>query len=169
MKRVILVLILALACVAGAVAQEVHAKDGMLMAPGDMALSAGFDFSLGVNAGYELVIGKFDIGKLTFSYGAKAIGGLSFLGGLGFTAGGVGTLHFSWACLDLPDNLWWIENIDSYIGLGLGFFSYATEVGGVSGFGLISHGGSSYFFNPNLAVTVAGGVGGSYIGVLLKM
>lgn len=170
MKQGFLVLVLSVACVAGVFAQETYATNGMLVAPGDMALTGGFDFGLGVNAGYEMAFGKFNMSDLTFSYGAKAIAGLNFLpGGMALLVGGVGTLHFSWACIDLPENLRWIQNIDTFLGIGVGYSGATASFGSAGGIGLISHGGSSYFFSPNLAVTVAGGVGGSYIGLLLKM
>lgn len=171
MKKIILVLAVALACMSGVFAGETYAKDGMLVAPGDKALTIGFDFGLGVNAGFEMALGKFDISDFRFTYGAKALGGVWFgTGAMAYTVGGAGTLHFSWACIDLPENLWWIQNIDTFIGVGVAYTGFTVEgLGNAGGIGLMTHGGSSYFFKPNMAVTVAGGLGGSYLGLLIKM
>jgi len=159
MKKLLIVLAAALALAANAFGESAF-KDGMLIEPGSTNATLGFDFGLGINAGYEYAIGKFDIDTLRFTYGAKAIGSLYFVDGMGFGAGAVGTLHFAWGCLDLPPELSWVKNLDSFIGLGIGY---------AGGIGVISHGGSSYFFSDKMAVTLAGGLGGSYIGVLLKL
>lgn len=171
MKKGILTLVLTLACIIGVFAGETYAKDGMLIAPGDKALTVGVNFPLGINAGYEMAFGKFNISDFRFTYGAKGLGSVVFLsGGMAYTVGAVGTLHFSWSCIDLPENLWWIQNIDTFFGLGIGYTGVTVEgLGNYGGIGIITHGGSSYFFKENLAVTLAGGLGGSYIGVLLKM
>jgi hypothetical protein len=159
MRKLLIVLTASLALAAN-VFGESPLKDGMLIEPGSMNVTVGFDFGLGVNAGYEYALGSFDIDTLRFTYGAKAIGGLYFGGGVGLGMGAVGTLHFAWGCLDLPPELSWVKNIDSFIGVGVGY---------ADGLGIVSHGGSSYFFKENMAVTVAGGLGGSYLGVLLKL
>lgn len=171
MKKGLVALVLIAVCVAGVFAGEVHATDGMLMAPGDKALTAGFDFGMGVNVGFEMMFGQFDLGRFRMTYGAKGIGSVVFLtGGMAYTVGGVGTLHFSWANFDLPENLWWVKNIDTFLGVGVGYTGVtASSLDNYGGIGVITHGGSSYFFRPNMAVTVASGLGGSYVGLLLKM
>lgn len=170
MKKVFATLVLAVVCGAFVFAGETHAKDGMLIAPGDKALTVGLNFPLGVNGAFELGLGKFDIGELRFTYGAKALGSfMMYAGGTGFSAGGAGTIHFSWSCLDLPEGLWWVKNFDTFIGLGAGFSTFTVGDITVSGVGFMGHGGSSYFFSKNMAISFAGGMGGSYIGLLLKM
>lgn len=167
MKKGLIIFLLLLVGISGIFANEVFAEDKMLLAPGNSALSVGFDFGLGVNAGYEYILGKFDVGEIPLSYGIKALGGATFRGsGIGYFAGGVGTLHFAWASLEFPDNLWWINNIDSFIGFGVGYFGHTASTDRIW---LISHGGSNYFFSESMALTFAGGLGGSYVGVLLKL
>lgn len=171
MKKVFATILLALACVTGVFAGETYAKKGMLIAPGDKVATLGFDFGLGINAGFEMALGKFNVGDLPFTFGAKALGGLLFLnGGMAYNVGAAGTLHFAWASLDLPEGLWWVKNIDTFIALGVGYAGVAVDgLGNYGGIGIIGQGGSSYFFSKNMAVTVAGGLGGSYVGILLKM
>jgi len=171
MKKLIATFLITAVCALGAFAGETHAKDGMLVAPGDKAVTIGFDFGLGVNAGFEMAIGKFDVSDFRFTYGAKGLGSVVFLsGGMAYSFGGVGTLHFSWSCIDLPEGLWWIQNIDTFLGVGVGYTGVTVDgLGNYGGVHLITHGGSSYFFKPNMAVTVAGGLGGSYVGLLIKM
>jgi len=165
MKKTFLVAALCLACAFGAFAGDVFAEDGMLLGPNTMSATIGFDFGLGVNAGLEYTFGQFDISSLRFSYGAKGVASIWFPG-MFLNAGAMGTIHFSWACIDLPENLWWVKNIDSFTGIGLGFAGSLSA--GTGGIGFFTHGGSSYFFSKTMAVTVAGGLGGSYIGLLLK-
>lgn len=169
MKKALLGLALAIVFGVG-LSAETALENRMLVAPGSSYVNIGLDFGLGVNAGYEYSIGYFDINKLRFSYGAKAVGNVVFAGGVtGFGVGAVGTLHFSWGCLDLPKDLSWVGNIDTFIGLGLGYTGVASDYGVSGSLGLFTHGGSSYFFAKNMAVTVAGGLGGSYLGILMKL
>ena len=176
MKKIILALVIALTCVASSFAGEVFAKNGMLMAPGDKAVSIGFQFPVGAIGSYEMVLGKFEVAELPLSYGVKALGGASFWGdGMRWEAGAVGTLHFSWACIDLPENLWWIQNFDTFVGLGFGVvgWNYKQELVDLGWKnqmfpGLWYSGGSTYHFKENLAITFAGG-NASFIGLLIKL
>ncbi len=169
MKKLLIVLAAALALAANAFGQDAL-KDGMLIAPGTANVTIGFDFGLGVNAGFEYPLGSFDIDTARFTYGAKAVGSFRFAGGVtGLGVGAVGTVHFAWGCLDLPEAFSWARNIDTFIGVGLGYTGILYSEGAIGGLGLFSHGGSSYFISENMAVTVAGGLGGSYLGVLLKL
>ncbi|MCA1949689.1 MAG: hypothetical protein LDL24_03890 [Treponema sp.] len=67
--------------------------------------------------------------------------------------------------------------MDTYIGLGAGFFSYTWGYSGsrTSEFriGLRTTGGASYFFTPNFALNVEYGYYGYYntglIGILFKL
>ncbi len=127
MKKVFIALVLSVACIAGSFAGETYAKKGMLIAPGDMAATVGFDFGLGANLGFEYAIGNFNLGDFKFTYGAKGVGGAyMWPSGIAYTVGAVGTVHFSWACIKLPKDFWWIQNIDSFIGLGVGYYGFSV-------------------------------------------
>lgn len=168
MKKLVLVLALVAICFSGIFAES-FARDGMLIAPGEMNVTVGLNFPLGINAGVEFPIGTFDVAGIKLTYGAKALGSFSFTGPLKlFTAGGVGTLHFSWASFEFSNDIEWIKNIDTFIGLGLGYFGWIGEYAPPGSLGFVGNGGSSYFFSPNMAVTFAGGMGGSYLGILYK-
>ena len=169
MKKLFIVMAISIAFAANAFGQSAFEND-MLIAPGTPNVTLGFDFGLGLNAGFEYPLGSFDIDTARFTYGAKAVGSLRFAGGvMGLGVGAVGTLHFAWGCLDLPEAFAWARNIDTFIGVGLGYSGILYSEGALGGIGLFSHGSSSYFFSENMAVTVAGGLGGSYLGVLLKL
>lgn len=76
----------------------------------------------------------------------------------------------------------WLANVDTYVGLGLGFYSYTNEYlddyysGDYDKFeiGLRSTAGVNYFLTPNVAINFEGGYyggwgGGGLIGVLVKL
>jgi len=161
-----LALLAAFLCVVATVgfAQGTYAKDGMLVAPGSLIANAGVSFNygygFGLGGGVEYSIGKFVLAeKLPFSYGAAARLGLYLSSGVSVSAGVLGTLHFSWAALDLPSTLAWVKNIDTYIGLGLSVLPSIS-------FNSIA--GSSYFLSKSLAVNFESGLSATYIGVLYK-
>ncbi|HWR12147.1 MAG TPA: hypothetical protein VN445_10010 [Rectinemataceae bacterium] len=159
--------LLALLCVVvGFASAENFSKNGMLIAPGSLNANAGVGLGyvngLYVGGGVEYPIGKFVIAnKIPLTYGAAARAGV-YLGSnnVSFTIGAVGTLHFCWGALDLPSELSWLGNFDSYIGLGLTIIPsvYFNTIGG-----------TSYFLSKNLAINVETGLESSYIGVLLKL
>ncbi|PKL09972.1 MAG: hypothetical protein CVV51_01040 [Spirochaetae bacterium HGW-Spirochaetae-7] len=163
-----------------------------LMAPGDLAVSAGVGYgffygAVDVSGGVELMLGKFMLGDtlpLTYGVAGKAsyykynYGGwgggdyyYSFLG-----AGGFGTLHLGLKAADLPDGLEFMNNTDWYIGVGAGFYSYHySYYSDYNEFrvGLRTVGGVNYFLTPNFAINVEGGYyggwGGGLIGVTFKL
>ena len=141
------------------------AKDGVIIEPGSLNANAGlafgyYGYGIGVGGGAEYAIGKFTIAeKLPFVYGAAARVGFYFGSGFDLSVGAMGTLHFCWAALGLPDNMSWINNIDSYIGLGLQ---------AIPTFGFNSIAGTSYFLSKNLAINVESGLSSTYLGVLMK-
>jgi len=143
------------------------AEDGMLINPGSINASAGIgiDYSngyrIGLGGGAEFAIGKFMIAEtLPFSYGVAGRVGID-LGSSPATlsVSALGTVHFCWGALDLPEELAWLDNFDTYIGLGLSIIP----------FDIASIGGTSYFLNKNLAINFESGLRASYIGVLLKL
>jgi len=183
-KAILAVLILALLA-GGAFAQK---KLEPLMAPGDFAVNAsvGYGFFWGaidVVGGAELVLGQFTIADfLPLTYGAAARASYYSYGSASyrwsyFGAGALGTLHLGLRDLDLPDGLEFLENVDSYIGLGLGYYGYSDNDAyadyGSSRIGLVSMGGVSYFLTPNFALNFEGGYygygGGGLIGILFKL
>lgn len=190
MKR-ILILILASLLAVGAVSAQ--AKSGglePLMAPGDLAITAGIGYgffwgAIDVSGGIELMMGKFMIGDtvpLTWGLAAKAAYfGYSYNTDYHYNylgAGGFATLHFGLKSLNLPDGMDFLANTDWYIGLGAGFYNYSESYYGDtsgSGFrvGFRSVGGVSYFFSPNFAINFEGGYYGGWsgglIGVLFKI
>jgi hypothetical protein len=145
-------------------------KDGMILSPGTLDANAGVGYDYGayyggisVGGGAELVLGKFDIAKgipLTFGAAARAAFLVGYTGTLPLSAGAFGTLHFCWGALDLAGALPWLDNIDTYIGIGIKILPHI---------GLESLGGTSYFFSPSMAVNVESGIYSSTIGLLLKL
>ncbi len=175
------------------------AEDGgfePLMAPGDLAVTAGIGYgffwgAIDVSGGVELMLGKFMIGDtipLTYGVAGKAVyysyswdswGGYSYKD-VYLGAGVFGTLHLGLKEADLPDGLDFMNNTDWYVGLGAGFYSYTYtwdyDSTNDTSFkvGLRSVGGVNYFFTPNFAINVEGGYygygsGGGLIGLLFKL
>ena len=165
MKNRIVVLLVVLILFSGFAFGESFAKNGMLVAPGSLnaniGLGLGYGRDFGLGGGVEYPIGKFVIAeKLPFTYGIAGRGGLYLGSSVSFSAGVFGTLHFSWGALNLPNDLSWIGNFDSYMGLGLSIFP---------GVGFDSIGGLSYYVSRNLAVNLEAGLKASYIGILFKI
>lgn len=79
----------------------------------------------------------------------------ALMGGLYFGGAGFGTVHFAWRSLELPANLSFLNPIDTYFGLGLGFSTYA-------GLGISQLLGSSYYLNKNLAIYFEDGYIGGF-------
>jgi hypothetical protein len=166
MKKV-LALLLAFLCATGVVFAEDYSKGGMLLSPGTIDVNAGLGYGwyygVDIGAGAEYIIGKFDVAKdVPLSFGVAARASL-FVGAFDsdpLGLGAFGTLHFNWGALKWPEGLAWLNNVDSYIGLGFDF---------LPGFWFDSIGGSSYFISKTLAVNVEGGIRGSQFGVLLKL
>jgi len=192
-KRLIAAVLVVLLCAAGAFAKEKGRKwvpgEEPLMAPGDLAVSAGLGYgffwgAIDVSGGVEFMLGKFEIGDaipLTYGVAAKAAyyrysydssWYYSYLG-----AGGFGTLHLSIKDLGLPEGWLWAENADVYIGLGAGFYGWNYDDYGAKSnefrIGLRTVGGVNYFLNDHIAINFEGGYyggwGGGLIGLLFKL
>jgi len=164
-KNRIVMLLVALTLFTGFAFGESFAKNGMLVAPGSLNanIGLGLDYGrgFGLGGGVEYPIGKFVIAeKLPFTYGIAGRAGLYFGSSVSFSAGVFGTLHFCWGALNLPSELSWIGNFDSYLGLGLSVFP---------GVGFNSIGGLSYYLSNNVAINLEAGLRASYIGVLFKI
>jgi len=157
-------LIAAIVVLSGFAFAEPAAKDGMIIAPGtlnaNVGIGYGYVWGLDIGGGAEFAIGKFMIGEtLPFSYGAAARAGIGIGDTFPLSVAALGTVHFCWGALEWPDELAWLANVDSYIGLGIQI---------LPGIGINSIGGSSYFINEHLAVNFEGGLRASYVGVLYK-
>ena len=187
-----LVLFLVLSMLAGvSLWAEAPKSPEPLMAPGDLALSVGIGYgffwgAIDVSGGAEFILGKFVIADfLPLTYGAAVKASYyswnpgfgsdyldTYLGG-----GAFATLHLGFKDLELPSGLDYLNNVDTYIGLGAGFFSYTWGYAGYRTtefrIGLRATGGASYFFTPNFALTTEYGYYGYYntglIGILFKL
>jgi len=195
MKKQAFVIALAALLAFGAVAPGAAAPGAAtlepLMASGDLAVTAGIGYgflwgAIDVSGGVEYMLGQFTVaGILPFTYGAAAKASFySWNGGLGtdyvdsyLGAGVFGTLHFGLRDLDLPDGLSFLANVDTYIGLGAGFFSqtygYSASKSTAFKVGIRGTGGVNYFIAPNIAITTEGGYYGGYssglVGLLFKL
>ena len=161
-RRVLLVA--ALVILAALAFAEPVAKDGMIIAPGTLDVNVGIGYGyvwgLDIGGGAEFAIGKFMIGEsLPFSYGVAARAGLGIGDTFPLSLAALGTVHFCWGAIEWPDELAWLANVDSYIGLGLQI---------LPGLYITSISGSSYFINEHFAINVEGGLRASYLGVLYK-
>ncbi|MGB4586244.1 MAG: hypothetical protein WBH66_04290 [Rectinemataceae bacterium] len=164
MKKIVMLATLLCVVTAFGFTQESFAQNGMLIEPGsinaNVGLGFGYGYGIGIGGGVEYAIGKFTIAeKLPFTYGAAGRLGLYLGSEISFAAGAFGTVHFCWGALNLPSQLAWIGNFDSYLGLGLSILPKL-------GFNSIA--GTSYFLSDNLAINAETGLKSSYIGVLFK-
>jgi hypothetical protein len=159
-------------------------QNGMLVkAPGSLNMTIGAGD--GVTAALEYPIGHFNAGDLVFSYGAKGFVWIPYAFN-GVNVGAAGTIHFAWGCLPWFKDNAFARHIETFAGVGFTFGIYKDpgnwldysgnnwaadydNYNDYHGLHLATYGGSSYFFNRTWAVTAAGGVGGSYIGVLWKI
>jgi len=184
----------AMGSLAFAAPKKAAAKTGglePLMAPGDLAITAGVGYgllwgALDFSGGAEFMLGKFMIGEtlpLTYGVAVKA-SYYSWNEGLGsdwhdtyLGAGAFGTLHLGLKDINLPENMGWLSNVDTFIGLGAGFYSWSYGWTGdtSSSFkvGPRTTAGVNYFITPNIAITTEGGYyggwGGGLIGVTFKI
>lgn len=164
MKKKVVLVLAVLLFVSGMAFGQSLSEDGMLINPGSINASAGIGYGwgwgIGLGGGAEFAIGKFMIAEtLPFTYGVAGRVGLDFGYFDSFSVAALGTVHFCWGALDLPEELAFLDNFDTYIGLGISIIP----------FDIASIGGTSYFLNKNLAINFEGGLRGSYVGVLLKL
>lgn len=156
-----LVILLILALVASfsfaAPAKKADTKKGSdaltpLVGPGDLVVTAGVGWG-GISGGAEFSLAQIDIAKIipiTFGAAARAtVDPGIFYDNFSFGVGAMGTAHVGFKNLNLPDNLHWLSNVDSYIGLGLGF---ASMTGYTAGIGISTFEGVSYYLNDKLAI-----------------
>jgi hypothetical protein len=172
MKKALFLALALVLCVGFASAESYANKDGLLLAPGTLAVKAGVGYGWGygltVVGGAEYMIGQFTLGDtLHFTYGAGARAGLDIGAKLRLGIGALGVLHFSFASFDWPKDLSWLDNLDMYIGIGIAL----TPINGYSNnfIDLISIGGWNYFLSKDLALYLESGYPGSTFGVLLKL
>lgn len=164
MNKKIIAAFAALALVsAAAFAGDNNATEGMLITPQSFNVNVGLDYNvwgIGVGGGAEYAIGKFNISRVPFTYGAAARAGMYFGSGLDFAVGAFGTLHFCWDSIPFPENVSWLGNFDTYIGLGCQFLPniWPATISGLS-----------YFFSPTFAVNAEYALYSANIGILLKL
>jgi hypothetical protein len=199
-KLLVLVLLVFLAFSGTLAAQETDDLDlEPLMAPGDLAITAGLGYgffigAIDVSGGVELMLSRVDIADtipITFGVAGKAYYyrysydytftatdyHYTYLGG-----GGFATAHLGFKDLDLDESLEWLDNVDTYVGLGVGFYSYndtyyseyLNESYNTFQIQFQSTGGVNYFITPNVAINFEGGYyggwgGGGLIGILVKL
>ncbi len=164
MAKKVTLLLAALALFSGLAFAEPYATEGMLITPGSLNVNVGIGYGyywgLDIGGGAEFAIGKFMIGEaLPFTYGAAARAGIGIGDTFPLSLAALGTVHFCWGAIPWPEELSFMQNFDTYIGLGLQI---------LPGLGINSIGGTSYFFNKNFAVNFEGGLRASYVGVLYK-
>ena len=164
MKKIVILAMLLCVVTAFGFAQESFAQNGMLIEPGsinaNVGLGFGYNYGIGIGGGVEYAIGKFTIAeKLPFTYGAAGRLGLYLGSEKPLAVGAFGTLHFCWGALNLPSQLAWIGNFDTYLGLGLAI---------IPDIGINMIGGTNYFISENLAINAETGIKSSYVGVLFK-
>jgi len=197
MKRILILLLLISIAATGVLVAQENESNGLepLMAPGDLAVSAGLGYgffwgAIDVSGGVELILSRYDLGgelPLTFGVAGKVnyfrynYSGYrsdyhyTYIGG-----GGFGTVHLGLKDLNLDENLEFLANVDTYVGLGVGFYSYSNSWDddlnndyNAFQIGLRSTAGVNYFLTPNVAINFEGGYyggwGGGLIGVLVKL
>jgi hypothetical protein len=165
MKNRIVLLTFALVLCTGFAFGDSYVKNGMLVAPGSLNANIGLGMNygsgFGLGGGVEYPIGKFVIAEtLPFTYGVAGRAGLGLASSVSFSAGVFGTLHFAWGAIKFPQEISWLGNFDSYLGLGATLFP---------GVGFDSIGGLSYYVSNNVAINLESGLRASYLGVLFKL
>jgi hypothetical protein len=155
MRKCIAVLV-ALMLVAGlAFAAPAKAKSDALtplVGPGDFVVNAGIGWG-GISGGVELNFFQVDIAKVlpvTFGAAARAFvdPGL-FYDYFSFGVGALATVHVGFKDLNLPENLHWLSNVDSYAGVGIGLASMTNYDMGI---GISTFEGVSYYLNEKFAI-----------------
>lgn len=198
MKRFLFLVLLISIVGTGMLAAQEDNSGGLepLMAPGDLAVSAGLGYgffwgAIDVSGGVELILSRYDLGgevPLTFGVAGKvnyyrySYSGYrsdykyTYIGG-----GGFATVHLGLKDLNLEENMGFLANVDTYVGLGVGFYNYSNSWyddidDDYNSFqiGLRSTAGVNYFLTPNVAINFEGGYyggwgGGGLIGVLVKL
>ena len=197
MKRLLIIVLLITIAATGMLAAQENNSGGLepLMAPGDLAVSAGLGYgffwgAIDVSGGVELILSRYDLGgelPLTFGVAGKVnyyrLDNSNWWGDYKqtyFGGGGFGTVHLGLKELNLDENMQWLANVDTYVGLGVGFYSYTdtfydNQDRDYDSFriNLRSTAGVNYFLTPNVAINFEGGYyggwGGGLIGVLVKL
>ncbi len=172
-------MLVAAVCILSGFAYAENAKLAPLMDKGTFAANAGLSFGwgIGLGGGAEYVLARVDIAEvLPLTFGAAGRGYFSAFGTYSvLDIAAMGTIHVGFKGLDLPEDLKrWIDPIDYYAGLGLGYNVLGNDYWADRfplGFATMS--GASYFLNDNLAINFEGGSMGGYwgygmIGVLYK-
>lgn len=145
MKRLLLVLTLALACLASGAA---YSQIPVNMDKGDLAFAIGanFGWDYGVGASAEYMFARVNLAdSVPLTFGLAIRGGVGFMYSTNYVVAGLATAHMSLGFI--PDVPRWIGNFDFYYGLGLG-----VGAGSDFGIGIANSGGIAYYLAPNLAI-----------------
>lgn len=130
------------------------AKLEPLVGPGDLVATVGIGWG-GISGGVEFNLAQVDIAQvipLTFGVAARASIDPFFLEYTTLGAGVLGTAHVGFKSLNLPENLRWLGNVDSYIGLGVGLATALNDYY-APGIGFSTFEGVSYYLNDHLAIS----------------
>jgi hypothetical protein len=117
----------------------------------DLTVTGGFTWwGLGLNAGLEYTISRFDLGTAPLSWGITA------QGSGGFNAAGIGVAVDALATLNIGFDFGGSLKFEGFIGLGLGGL-IETWGGAGSGFGIAQSAGWTWWFSNKLGLTVQEG------------
>ncbi|HUX37447.1 MAG TPA: hypothetical protein VMV44_06045 [Rectinemataceae bacterium] len=163
-RKVVFVLVLALvaALAFGAPSKGISLES--LTPPGTLMADAGIGWG-GLSGGVEFMFAQIkiaDVLPITFGAAGRAFvdPGIFYTSFSTFTfgAGGFGTAHVGFKELKLPSGFSWLSNVDTYIGLGVGFASATANTSYSSytfkpGIGISTFEGASYYLSDKLAIT----------------
>lgn len=143
-----------------------------LTPPGTFMADVGVGWG-GLSGGAELMFAQVkiaDLIPLTFGAAARAFvdPGIfyTYYSSLSIGVGGFATAHIGFKDFKLPSGLYWLNNVDSYIGLGLGLAmgtansAYSTYTA-KPGFGISTFEGATYYLNDKIGLTAEYGYIGS--------
>lgn len=170
MKRLLIAMLVVLFAAGAATAEGFLVPNAKPhMTPGTVAVSAGLNVGWGIGAvvGAETILGQINIPNLfplTYGVAVRGTASVLLLGSFSTfhsAAGVMGTIHFPWTSLVLPE---WVQKFDTYAGLGLGvnFTPMGIAFAGISGI--------AYHFTPSFSVFSEGfNLSGWSFGLQIKL
>jgi hypothetical protein len=160
MKKVLIILLALILASGFAFAQDKASSVALTpyVDKGELLANVGIGWG-GISGGVEFTFYRLDIGgilPLTFGAAGRAAIDPGFFSADWFilSAGGFATAHVGFKELSLPSGLTFLSNVDSYLGLGLGFASgssdYYSDIS--PGIGISTFAGAAYYLNDKLAI-----------------